>query len=297
MGVYGTITNEPFEVDVLVDARDNGWSISGGLAIHESCNEGFIKNRNLVTEAGKDYKVTYTVSGRTSGEVYVIVGGEDGISRIANGTYTETITATDTSGVQFWSDGDLAVSVLIIADGEIEGATLVFNEKYDTFVGWRSYVPNYATKFLDDVLVFQNGTMWRQNSNPVRNNFFGDQYPSIIKFYVNVEPSKIKNFYTIRLKSNKVWAVTEIMIPPRVGKSNGQRSRLKTGRFKVYQGDFFADFMRDMNDPRFLNELDALTQGALLQGNWMEITLENTDTGEVRLASVDVQVDVQNYSY
>src|SRR5690606_9586921 len=103
-------------------------------------------------------------------------GGEEGIHRNANGTYMETITASDTSGIQFWSDGDLAVSSLVISEGEVDGATLVFNEKHDTFVGWRSYTPNFATKFLDEVMVFKDGTMWLQNSNETRNNFFGEQY-------------------------------------------------------------------------------------------------------------------------
>lgn len=297
MGTYSTLTNEPIDIHMDADWYDNGWSISEGKAIHVSCNEGTIKNNTMPTEVDEEYKVSFVVSGYSSGEVTPIIGGTYGTPVTANGTYEQTITAADSSGLKFWSDGDLTIALIRVSLGEVPATTFSFDKNNLKWTSYWSYSPEMAARFLDGYFLWKDGRLWKANENELRNNFFGEQYPSIIKFYVNIEPSAVKNFYTIRLKSNKVWAATEIMIPPRVGKSQGQRSRLKKGRFKVYQGDFFADFMRDMNDPRFLNELDALTQGALLQGNWMEITLENNDTGEVRMVSVDVQVDVQNYSY
>jgi len=297
MGRYGTITNQSFTLDVSADFRDNGWSISEGIAIHESCNEGYVKNINIPTTPGTDYKITYTVSGYSSGEVYAIVGGINGESRTANGTYTETITASDASGIQFWSDGDLAVESVSISDGEVEGSTLVFNEKYDTFAGWRSYVPDFATKFLDDVLVFRNGTMWLQNSNETRNNFFGAQYPSIITFYFNINPTHIKTLSSVRIVGNKPWYLTDIEIRPRAGKSKGQVSRLKPGNFRNLQGQWFGDFMRDMLDPRFPDPESALYKGAVLQGEVAKITMEITEASEVRLLSIDILGPDSQYTY
>lgn len=297
MGKYGTISNQPIDINLVDDFRNTGWSISGGSAIHESCNEGFITNRNLTTEAGKSYKVTYTVSNHSSGVVYPVVGGVNGASVSTNGTFVETIVAADDTGLLFWSDGDLWVTMLRVSDGEVAGRTLVFNEKYRKWGGDRSYIPEYATKFLDDVFVFKNGTMWKQESNPVRNNFFGEQYSSIITFIVNVNPTMVKSLSSMRIVGNVPWEVTEIYVRPRVGKSVGQLSRLKKNRFNNLQGQWFADFLRDLNDPRFVNELDRLFKGATLQGEVVRITMEVSDTTEVRLLSVDTLTSKQDYSY
>lgn len=297
MGTYTTLTNESIDIHLGDDWYDNGWSISSGRATHVSCNEGTIRNTTMPTEAGETYKVRFTVMNWSSGIVYAILGGVNGPNVSANGTYEQEITAMDSSGLKFWSDGDLTIELIRVSLGEIPAVTFSFDRNNLLWASYWSYSPDLMARFLDGYYTWKDGQLWKHNANEVRNNFYGDQYPSIIKFFVNISPTQIKDFYSVRLKSNKVWVATEIRIPPREGKSNGQLSRLKKGRFKRLQGDWFADFMRDMLDPRFINELDALTQGALLQGNWMEITLENNDEGEVRMMSVDVQVGASNYTY
>lgn len=297
MGTYTTLTNQPIDIHLGDDWYDNGWSISEGKAIHESCNEGTIRNTTMPTESGETYKVRFTVMNWSSGIVYAILGGVNGPNVSANGTYEQEITAMDSSGLKFWSDGDLTIELIRVSLGEIPAVTFSFDRNNLSWASYWSYSPDLMARFLDGYYTWKDGQLWKHNANEVRNNFYGEQYPSIIKFFVNISPTQIKDFYSVRLKSNKVWVATEIRIPPREGKSNGQLSRLKKGRFKRLQGDWFADFMRDMLDPRFLNEVDALVGGALLQGNWMEITLENNDEGEVRMMSVDVQVGASNYTY
>ena len=136
------------------------------------------------------------------------------------------------------------------------------------------------------------------NANPTRNNFFGVQYTSKITVIVNVNPTEIKNYFSMRQKSNKVWGVPSIIIPPSEGKVNGMESMIKSGNFQVLNnGDFFAEFLRDMTDPRFSTELEALFRGAQLQGNYAIITFENTSTEEIRTLSIDFIVSKQDYTY
>lgn len=296
MGQYNIFKNQVLEVDVIEDFYDLGWAIAEGRAIHRACNSGIIRNKGFVTEPGVEYKLIYTVSDYTLGSVYPILGGVSGPVVNSAGSYTVLITAADDSGLSFWSDGNLTVMSVRVAQGSSPGSTELFNDNNKKWVGERSYVPEFGTKFLDEVVVFQNGQPWLQNSNEIRNNFFGNQYESAIEFYVNVDPTQIKNFYSMRLKSNKAWSAPEINIIPREGKENGQFSRIKKGNFRNYQGDWFADFMKDMNDPRFDPE-DALFMGADLQGGVAKIRIENDDTVEVRLMSVDVTVAAQDYTY
>ncbi len=298
MARYSTFSGVPIRIDATNDFLNTGWSVNNGVAHHYSCNPGFITTNSVLTEPESEYKVTYTVLNRVNGNVYIIVGGSVGTLRSSNGTYTETIIANDASGITLWSDGDLSIRGVRVSSGTVSGKTIAFNDKYRRWVGSRDYIPTLSVKFLDRVMVFQDGEMWEQWTNELRNNFFGQQFGSKIVFYANVNPKQIKNFHSMRVKSNLPWSVPEIKILPRHGKSKGQLSRIKKGNFKSYQGDWFADFLKDINDPRFGgNELNALVEGADLQGGVAEITIENNDISEVRLISVDIEVSPQNYTF
>lgn len=291
-------------VNPSVAIVDTGWTISGILANHASCNSGFIKsNTSLGLVVGREYTVTYKVSNYTNGQVYVLLGSAVGTSRIANGSYTETLTCTNTAQISFFSDGTLSISNVMFYDtltGDTPGTTLCFNEKANRWTTEYSAVPEVWIKFVDNLFSIKNGALWLHNSNEVRNNFYNTQYTSKITFYININPETVKNFYSIRQQGTSPWGSPndgDISIQAYQGKSKGQLSRLKAGNYRTLQGDFFADFLRDLSDPRFGSTLDALFNGADLQGKVMEITIENTDITTVRLVEVDVMTQIQNYTY
>lgn len=297
MGQITTYKNTPITIDIQFDVIDNGWTVVGGKAVHHGCNQGNIKNLNIPTIEGKEYTIIYQVENYSSGLVRIKVGGVDGEERTSNGIFTETITALDDTGVLFYSDGNLSVGILKVADGVLNGVTFSYNEEARAWVSYYSFIPEYMNKFLDKFITFRDGQLWTHHTNPIRNNYYGQQFTSQVKFYCNLNPTEVKQFFSIREKSNKVWSVTDAYISPSEGKSEGQRTRLKKGRFRNLQGDFFGDFLRNLEDPRFVTELEALMKGSEMQGSVMEITLENTDTTEVRLLSVDVLVAPKSYTY
>ena len=80
--------------------------------------------------------------------------------------------------------------------------------------------------------------------------------------------------------------------------NTGMLSRLKVNKFQKYEGEIFADFLRDMNDtsPQFLaisnlalRQATALMAGRNLRGEVLIVTLE-ADNGAVatELQRVDV---------
>lgn len=299
MGSYILTQDSTVEIGLLDDYRDNGWTVANNIGTHSSCNAGkmLLKGFNYVVGVPNTFR--YVVRDYSSGIVRLSVGAQNGANISSNGDHYETFTPNANDEVAFYSDGNLSVELLEIYTNTIDetATTLAFDEKSNRWVGYYSFTPEMMGKFKSKFFMFSNGQLWESHTNTLRNTFFGVAYPSKIVFYVNLNPTQVKQFYSIREKSNEVWSVTEAYIPPRVGKSKGQRSRLKKGRFKRLQGDWFASFMRDMEDPRFFNELDALVNGAELQGNIMRIELENTDTTEVRLLSVDILTSKKDYTY
>lgn len=301
---FVTLKNESIQIDLAQLAVDNGWRISGSTAYHDPCFGGYIKLRNIPVEASKQYVVNYEVVDYVSGGVNVIIGGVSGTSRTANGEYTETIVvgATPTNTlIQFYSDGELGVNyfdIYPVLEDPDNSHTLGFNIDRNKWTTYYSGERENMLKFINDFFAFRNGRLWKMNSNPVRNNFFGTQYTSKLTLVVNANPTQIKTFFSIRQKTNKAWGVPSIIIPPSEGKSAGMESLIKKGNFAVLNnGDFFADFLRDMTDPRYVDQLEALFKGAQLQGSYAIITFENDSTEEIKTLSIDFLVAKQDYTY
>lgn len=303
MSSYTIIKNNSILIDLASDIADQGWTISAGIASHSGCNSGYIE-KSFDLSSGTQWTFKYIIPSITTGNMNIVVGGQEGISRTVPGLYEETFTVTGNNVlVRFFSTGVNSLELLqVFAPSQTKGGrTIMFNEDGDKWVGDISANPEMMCKFIGDFFMFDEGRMWVCNSDLVpRNNFFGTQYPSKITFYVNLSPTEVKNYFSMRQKSTALWTAAndgDIFLFPSEGKPDGQSSRLKSGRFRRLNGDWFADFLRDLNDPRFSTTAEALTKGALLQGNVMKITLENNDTTEVRLLSVDIEVGPQNYTY
>jgi hypothetical protein len=112
------------------------WSAAnGGQALHSITSaKPLYVTTGFTGVAGKTIVVTYVVSGYSAGTVTPKYGNVSGTSRSADGTYTETITATSTNAFQFVPSADFA--------GAISNVIAYFSP----VTYWQN--PNY-----DDVLV------------------------------------------------------------------------------------------------------------------------------------------------
>lgn len=179
--------------------------------------------------------------------------------------------------------------VVCFKNAQGEGQTLGFDDNIKQWNSYWSYSPDFMVNFFGSFFSFKNGTAWEHHTNPVYNNFYGEQYQSEITFFVNTAADVVKLFSTIDVDSNKLWT-SEFVIHPSEGKSRGMQSRLKKNRFKFLEGKWRADILRNMIDPRFEDQMIALFSGEPMKGQVMEVTIANTDTDLVRLKSVTVRM-------
>lgn len=81
---------------------DTNWSISNRKLNSTGSNNGADAEQTVNFTSGLPYVVTITLANRTSGSVYVLLGGtigNGGVAYTANGTYTTTIIAGSTSSL------------------------------------------------------------------------------------------------------------------------------------------------------------------------------------------------------
>lgn len=173
----------------------------------------------------------------------------------------------------------------------IENQTIVYHPNQNRWKTKASYLPeSYGSNALV-TLMFKDGELWEANSNQLRNNFFGVQYPSDVTFVSNTDYPKSKIFNAVAVYSNKTWASPElgdITIPSSINYPQGMSSRLSFDKFRWKEGISYSNYLRDALTPNIASQQLALINGRRLRGEALVQRIENIDTEEVVLYSVIV---------
>lgn len=110
--------------------------------------------------------------------------------------------------------------------------TLTYSKSVKGWPSFYSYVPEMMIGMNNYLYSFKGGNLWRHNTNDTRNNFYGQQYPSVIKGFVNDNPSDVKTFKTLSLESTHPWNVTV--------QTDLNSGFIQPEWFVKKEGDFFA---------------------------------------------------------
>ena len=89
------VVNGDFASSVSWNLNAN-WSISGGVITADGSTSADANQTNNLPTVNSTYLVTYTISNYTSGSFIISYGGDLTSPKVANGTYTEQITASST---------------------------------------------------------------------------------------------------------------------------------------------------------------------------------------------------------
>ncbi len=172
------------------------------------------------------------------------------------------------------------------------GAGEIFTETvgYDEAAGgWKSryrFVPEAFASVGQEFVSFKLGEIWRHFVNANYTIYYGTQFKPTIQFPANQDPAAVKRWLSLRLLANREWEATAITTPFNANYASGMSSRLKANRFNAYEGTWWADFLRDMNDTsaQFLalpagpiRQSTALLNGRPLRSEVLIITLQAVD--------------------
>ncbi|WP_418360171.1 hypothetical protein [Sphingobacterium detergens] len=282
-------------ISILTEMASTGWTVSNGQLIHEEGKEGFAVLLSEFIEQGKVYKIRYTVDSYDSGILIPLVGTTAGIQRNAAGTFEEEIEALEDGSISFFSNGEISISYLFVSQGKIKGETMVFSEKGMKWAGSYGFVPDKFIRYKGMLFAHKDATLYEHNKSNKRNEFYGEKFPSKIRFVSNDQYRLNKVFFGIKIDSVGAWQVDRIRTNKTDQFPNGMESRLPVKNIKLMDGKYWADFFRDMRDPSFahisdtqIRELKSLNDGRMLQGNYLEIEMSCDTEKELKLVSVSI---------
>ena len=111
--------------------------------------------------------------------------------------------------------------------------TITYSPKDGGWTSYHSYIPEWMVAMNNSLYTFKNGNLYKHNSNPIRNSYYGALYPSRITTIFNNEPSQTKQFKTIATNSTTPWA-TSVLSDQGSGYINQDYYELKEGTWYAY---------------------------------------------------------------
>lgn len=253
------------------------------------------------TSVTKDDRQMYFYDINSGSFIQDSANGQYPISNYKMNTYFKTITdnirnATNNENIFVYCAYDNYNEVLNVTFSDenttptFDSQTILYGAVNNRWLPKQSYIGDFIVSNAQVIVSFKDGGLYLHNDpDAPRCNFYGVQYSSSITFVANINPETVKLYDSIAINSNKGWSSpldTDIRILPNSGYPNGMASRLISSKFRIKEGVFYADYLRDLNTANIVN---PILNGQRLRGTYMIQRIENTDTELVILFSVLVK--------
>lgn len=182
-----------------------------------------------------------------------------------------------------------------------ETPVIAFMEEGDKG-GWLGFFPFEPDDFGwvgARFITFKNGKLYVHDQGDW-NTFYGQTFQSMIEPVFKEDFDRMKRYHVLR-EINSLWTADKITTENQ--KEIGiMESRLNQFRFKFYEGDYTAEFLKDMEDPRFFNIADdaqrrgtSLFRGRELRSHSLTLRLGLVDnTQEQVLRAYEIEYSLSN---
>jgi len=159
--------------------------------------------------------------------------------------------------------------------------TLSFDEDKNRWISFFNYYPEFYGYVSGKYnLSFNSGMTYLDFSNTTRNS-------SIVRVHSNIEPNIIKLWDSISINSTNQWYPDEngditISIPIEM------KSRIKPGKFKLEEGEYRSEFLKDLLSGYSTYQENNLFNGNELRGYdiYIDLRYEGTDKAVLRLIKI-----------
>jgi len=180
----------------------------------------------------------------------------------------------------------------------LNNETVSYKESVGGWVSRKSFILEDGLSLNNIYYTFKDGDIWKHNSNPIRNNFYGSQYTSKVKLLVNDMPSIVKSFNTINYEGSQAVVYTydidagdgETDSQTKVNSgwyANSIRTDLQTGSIKEFvnkEGKWFNFIKGDTTSISNIDTKEFSVQGigkpSVVGAIVQQFTIVVSDTGD-----------------
>jgi hypothetical protein len=156
----------------------------------------------------------------------------------------------------------------------MENYTLTYSQSVNGWPSFYSYFPEIALGMNQYLYSFNNGNLYRHNTNETRNNYYGVNYKSTITSVFNQMPTTSKVFKTIELESDDSWDCELV--------SDLGAGYMPDSYFVEKEGAFFA----------FIRRLDGVDNLSLRSAQGVGTLLSTTGVGPAAITiTFDFTID------
>lgn len=122
--------------------------------------------------------------------------------------------------------------------------TISFDETAQGWTSFYSFMPDWMLRLGNRFFTIKEGNLFLHNDDSVpRNNFYGEQFGTKLKYAVNQQASDIKVFKALGLEGNQPW---EALIRAfQSGSENYSESTIKSTEFVKKEGYWYAHTRRN----------------------------------------------------
>jgi len=159
------------------------------------------------------------------------------------------------------------------------GVTLAYSRKLKGWVTYFSYLPEMYGRLRNQVASFKDGQLWLHDKSVLSNNFYGVQYPSLLRFVLNKDYPKVKVPLSVWYRGLGSWGSVVRYQP------DNMETEMIPAAFRLQENGYAASVTRDRNDPRFTDPQQAWVNGQEVRGDAVEIELYNNDSSQARIDS------------
>jgi hypothetical protein len=159
------------------------------------------------------------------------------------------------------------------------GVTLAYSRKLKGWVTYFSFLPEMYGRLRNQVASFKDGQLWLHDKSVLSNNFYGVQYPSLLRFVLNKDYPKVKVPLSVWYRGLGAWGSVVRYQP------DNMETEMIPAAFRLQENGYAASVTRDRNDPRFTDPQQAWVNGQEVRGDAVEIELYNNDSSQARIDS------------
>lgn len=164
---------------------------------------------------------------------------------------------------------------------------LSYNKKDENYkTTYLDYVDGFVT-FGSNLVGFLDGELYTYNTNAAC-EFFGTTYEPTLTFVTNNDPTLIKRFVRIGIKTDGLYELSSIKIPANQTYSE-MESYIPSGSFQILEGYSFASYKNDQNSPNFATPTEARILGRPLRGVYATQVITQKSSGKSTIFAVNVE--------